>query len=60
MLTGGFLRCGGQRPRAVASGRTSVQGCRKQVDWLHTGEGVELQLEAPHMSACKVTTAVNN
>lgn len=60
MLSDGCLHCWGQRPPAVASERTSVQGCRKRVDWLHTGEEEALQLETPRMSACKTATAVNN
>lgn len=60
MLSDGCLHCGGQRPPAVSSEMTSAQGCRKQVDWLHTGEEVELQLDTPRMSACKTTAVVNN
>lgn len=51
MPSGGRLHCGRQMPPVDDGGRTSAQGCKELRDWLHTGEEVGLQLEAPHILA---------
>lgn len=46
-MLSGCLRCEGERPPEADGEGTSAQVCRELGDWLHTGEELKPQLEAP-------------